>query len=146
MALNRPSRRIDPIDLSTNSNVGVGVTFPFDGTAVFNQSFTTKEQVKSNLINLLMTHPGERINEPEFGIGIRDLLFEQQINTSDLQSTIHEEINRYIPEIELQDVDVSFDPDTHLVSILISYQIDLDETKDSIKINFNGQDSSLTER
>tara|TARA_R110000787_G_scaffold188140_1_gene299930 strand:- start:103 stop:540 length:438 start_codon:yes stop_codon:yes gene_type:complete len=144
MALNRPNRRIDPIDLTSNANVGVGITFPFDGTAVFNQSFTTKEQVKSNLINLLMTHPGERINEPEFGVGIRDLLFEQQINTQDLQATIHEEINTFIPEIMLNNIDVSFDPDTHTVSILISYQITLDESHDSIKINFNGQEPSLT--
>ena len=91
-----------------------------------------------------MTHPGERINEPEFGVGIRDLLFEQQINTQDLQATIHEEINTFIPEIMLNNIDVSFDPDTHTVSILISYQITLDESHDSIKINFNGQEPSLT--
>jgi phage baseplate assembly protein W len=145
MTLRRPSRRIDPIDLSSNSSVGVGVKFPFDGPAVFNQTFTTKEQIKSNLINLLLTHPGERINEPEFGVGIRDLLFEQQINTADLKSTLNEEINIHIPEITLNDIDVSFDPNTHIVSVVLYYQILLDESKEVIQINFNGEAASLTE-
>ena len=72
--------KINPIDLPQNDKVAVGVTFPFDGPAVFNSSYTTKEQVKSNLINLLLTSPGERLMNPTFGVGIRDLLFEQVID------------------------------------------------------------------
>ena len=48
---NREVININPLDLSDNDKVAIGVTLPFDGYAVFNQSFTTAEQVKSNLIN-----------------------------------------------------------------------------------------------
>ena len=77
--LERRNIKINPIDLPQNDKVAVGVTFPFDGPAVFNSSYTTKEQVKSNLINLLLTTPGERLMNPTFGVGIRNLLFEQVI-------------------------------------------------------------------
>ena len=45
--LERRNIKINPIDLPQNDKVAVGVTFPFDGSAVFNSSYTTKEQVKS---------------------------------------------------------------------------------------------------
>ena len=51
---------------------------------VFRQTFTTKEQVKSNLINLFLTDTGERPMMPTFGIGIRKLLFEQNIDMEEL--------------------------------------------------------------
>ena len=40
-------------------------------------SFTSFEQVKSNLKNLLLIRKGERIFQPNFGSGIHELLFEQ---------------------------------------------------------------------
>ena len=51
--IQRLNRGIHPLDMPENAQVAVGVTLPFDGTAVFNQSFTTKAQIKSNLLNLL---------------------------------------------------------------------------------------------
>ena len=59
--IQRLNRGINPLDLPTKCKVAVGVTLPFDGPAVFNSSYTTKVQVKSNLINLLLTNPGERL-------------------------------------------------------------------------------------
>ena len=37
---NREEIRINPLDLVENNKVAVGVTLPFNGYAVFNQSFT----------------------------------------------------------------------------------------------------------
>ena len=71
-------RRISPLDL--NKNVKIGVAFPLDEVNLFTGTQTVKEQVKSNLINLLLTVKGERVNQPRFGVGIRNLLFENMIN------------------------------------------------------------------
>jgi hypothetical protein len=49
-------KRINPLDL--NKNVTIGVAFPLDETNLFNGTETIREQVKSNLINLLLTQPG----------------------------------------------------------------------------------------
>ena len=45
---------------------------PVDGFAL---TKTFKEMVKQNFKNLMLTSPGERIMDPEFGVGLRRFLF-----------------------------------------------------------------------
>ena len=52
---------------------------------MFKGTETIQEQNKANLINLLLTYPGERINLPDYGIGLKNLLFEQQIDLENLK-------------------------------------------------------------
>ena len=40
---------------------------------------TLKEVIQQNLKGLLLTSPGERVKDPLFGVGLRDFLFEQNI-------------------------------------------------------------------
>ena len=56
---------IVPIDL--NPRKAVGVSIPFNGNAVFNSTYTTNNQIQSNLINFILTNKGERIQDPNFG-------------------------------------------------------------------------------
>ena len=52
------------------SDYAIGITLPLTfGQNTFEQSFLTKDQVKSNIKNLLLTKRGERIIQPEFGSG-----------------------------------------------------------------------------
>ena len=86
MPILRQTRRINPLDL--NKNVKIGVAFPLDEDNMFSGTQTVKEQIKANLLNLLLTYPGERINEPNFGVGIKNLLFEQDIDLTTLKLQI----------------------------------------------------------
>lgn len=61
-----------PIDLTPSVAVGYG--FPLDGDAVFIPTFTTREQLKANLVNYLLTNRGERLFRPDFGGDLRNLL------------------------------------------------------------------------
>ena len=133
----RRNIRINPVDLPENESTAVGIIFPFNNNGVFFQSFTTKEQVKSNLINLLLTDRGERVNELEFGVGIRRLIFEQDVDESTLKIRIQEGIDTYIPEIELVDLQVNKDPGSHILNIVISYRLLLDYDTDAIQLTFN---------
>ena len=128
----RPSISINPIDLPENEQVAVGVTFPFNRGGVFGQSFTTKEQIKSNLLNLLLTDKGERINQLDFGIGIKRLIFEQGVDVDELKRRIHGGTERFIPEIELIDVIVEKELNSHILKIIISYRLLLDYDTDTI--------------
>ena len=40
-----------------------------------------KNEVKQNFKNLLLTSPGERIMNPDFGVGLRHFLFEPRQNS-----------------------------------------------------------------
>ena len=42
-------QRINPLDLQPRK--AVGVALPFQGRAVFNSTYTSKDAIKSNLIN-----------------------------------------------------------------------------------------------
>ena len=74
MPLIQSSRNISPLDI--DKNVTIGVAFPLDDTNMFKGTRTVKEQVKSNLLNVLLTEKGERVNEPNFGVGLKYYLFE----------------------------------------------------------------------
>ena len=102
MPIIQSSRRINPLDL--NKNVTIGVAFPLNETNMFTGTKTVKEQIKSNLLNLLLTYPGERINLPNFGVGIKNLLFEQNIDFDSLKEKIQIQIFNYMPSIKLENI------------------------------------------
>ena len=125
----------DPINLETN--VAIGVSLPFNGEGVFNSTYTTKEQAKSNLLNVLLTEPGERLYLPNFGVGIRNLLFEQNVKAEILKERISNQVDIYIPEIEVMDIKIDKSPDSHTLYIAIDYRMSINNDEDSIQINFN---------
>ena len=100
----------------------------FKGTA------TTKEQVKTNLLNLLLTKRGERVNHPDFGVALQDYLFENEINKDVLFEEIFNQVQYYIPEITLIDTNIELIPDEHTLIIKLVYQFNLDQTRDAITI------------
>jgi len=140
--IQRLNRGIHPLDMPENERVAIGVTLPFDGEAVFNSSYTTKAQIKSNLLNLLLTNPGERFMNPRFGIGIRKFLFEQVIDREQLTNKIQDGIVRYIPAIELTNLvmgrqGMETTPEIHTFKIHIAYKIKREDSVDAIELNLN---------
>jgi|TARA_R110000796_G_scaffold1160_3_gene4526 hypothetical protein len=135
MAYVNGNRRISPLDI--NKNVTIGVAFPLDNVNMFKGTQTLKEQVKSNLINLLLTEPGERVNEPNFGVGLKNLLFEPNLDVEILKEKINTQIEFYIPTISLSGVDVNSIEDEYKLFIVISYSFNLDGSSDAIQLNFN---------
>jgi len=75
----------------------------------FAQAFTSLEQAKANLKNLLLTAKGERIMQPDFGSGLRSLLFEQMDDTEfkkNIQQTILKSVEYWLPYIRIEAIDV----------------------------------------
>ena len=135
MPIINSKRRISPLD--HNKNVKIGVAFPLDDENMRSGTETVKEQVKANLINVLLTDAGERVNQPDFGVGLRRQLFENNIDLDSLKEKINNQINRYIPQISLINVNVSQTEDGHKIFIVITYRINLDGTRDAVQLNFN---------
>ena len=135
MPITNSSIQINPLDL--NKNVAIGVVFPLMNGGNFQQSFTLKEQVKSNIINVLLTQQGERVNQPDFGAGLKNVLFENDIDQEEIASRINEQLQTYVPEVNIDNVLVDTDVDKHLIFITLVYSFLLDNTQDSIQININ---------
>lgn len=87
-----------------------GITLPVKrgNNGFFEQAFTSFEQAKSNLKNLLLTKKGERVMQPEFGSGLHSLLFEQLDENLEqrLEETIVESVNFWLPYITVDEIDV----------------------------------------
>ena len=68
-------------DTQSYNDYAIGISLPIQITnTAFQQTFTTIEQVKSNIKNLLLTKRGERIMQPTFGSGLQEVLFEPNVN------------------------------------------------------------------
>ncbi len=83
--------------------------------------------VYQNVRTILLTIPGERIWDPDFGVGIRSMLFEQVDEkelATELNGTITKQFNKYMPFLDLQSV-VTPPDDTnpHTVLLKIKYFI-----------------------
>ena len=128
--------RVNPLDLQ--KNIVIGVSLPFNAAGVFNKTYSTKDQIKSNLINLLLTDKGERIMNPEFGADVRRSLFDNitESNNEILRLKIIDAINIFIPEIQLENVDVIPDFDYNTLNITINYRLLISNTPDQVTIQF----------
>ena len=127
--------QINPVD--TDQNKAVGVSLPYNGTAVFNSTYTTQEQMKSNMLNVLLTEPGERIYKPNFGVGLRNYLFENFTDLDTLRDRINNQVERYIPQVELTNVTINKDPNSHELNIGVFYKTIVNDQPDAIQVNFS---------
>ena len=63
---------------------------------------------KQDLINHFNTKKGERIMDPDFGVGIRRYLFEQREDViPDLTSRIYEQAAIYMPYVDIVDIEMT---------------------------------------
>ena len=133
----RGNKKINPLDI--DKNITIGVAFPLNDVNLFKGTTTVKEQIKTNLINLLLTEPGERLYTPNYGIGLKGLLFEPNINIEELKELISNQIIRYIPNITLADVQTGLSNDEHTLYVQVTYKSLLDGTEDTIRMNINNK-------
>ena len=127
-------KQIDPLDLTPST--GVGVSLPFNGPGVFKTNYTTKDQTKSNLINLVLTEPGERVNKPSFGVGLNSLLFEQSISREGLLEKIQTAVSQdeRLSRITISNINIDQDINTNTVKVTVEYISNLDGNRDAIQI------------
>ena len=92
------------------------------------------DEIKQNLKILCLTAPGERVFLPEFGVGLRNYVF--QNSTPDLFSTISERISdqvqTYLPYININNINIFESPDIdNTMYVVLDYFI--------TPLNFNDQ-------
>ena len=120
-------------------NVGVGVNIPFSSPSVFWQTFTTQAAIKANMINYLLTEPGERYDNPTFGFGFRRYLFEQiEANTlENIQIEVSNIISSNFPTITVNQILVIGSPETNTIKVNVYYSLKNRSVSDQIEIIFS---------
>ena len=130
-------RNVDILD--TQPSTGVGISLPFNGATGVNTTYTTKDAIKSNLLNFILTGKRERVMNPGFGSGVRDLLF--QPITEDLidqvENLIAGGVNAYFPQVRINDLRVNLSSNNLTVTIYLNYSVINTNIEDELQININ---------
>jgi len=126
------------LDGNKRPSTGVGISLPFDGPTGINQTFTTQEAIKSNLLNYFLTDNRERVFNPNFGSGIRGMLFEQitTSSTSELKQMVSNEIAIYFPNIIVKNLEITPLYDNNTIQIYFRYSVALTNIEDEIQVTF----------
>jgi len=129
--------QIYPNDL--NPSRAIGVELPMNGNAVFTPNYETKNAIKNNLINFLLTNPGERPDNPEFGGGLRKFIFTQiqQNNLEYLKEDVQTKINNNFPNVNILELNVLTNNDQNEITVQIIYNIPNTNINDQLELNFN---------
>jgi phage baseplate assembly protein W len=113
-------------------NRGIGIKLPFSDYNVFTINYTTKNQIKSNLTNYMLTNKGERVFNPEFGADLRRLIFDQNSDFTNAKDILLENLGVYFPMITVESLDFTSDINRNILNIKLVYSINNDA--DSILI------------
>jgi len=134
--------------VSTTSGIGAGSLTDDQGLhgstkssthGDFHLSYTTLEQAKSNLRNLVLTNRGERVMHPEFGCDIWASLFQNitpQLLVA-IEENIYKQVSIWLSYINLLNVGIKRMKDNqNRINIAITYALFDDSiNKETITIN-----------
>tara|TARA_R100000030_G_scaffold47874_1_gene36138 strand:+ start:207 stop:629 length:423 start_codon:yes stop_codon:yes gene_type:complete len=125
------------IDIDPNTYVGLSFPLRADSNNNFAMTKNSLQQAQHNLRNLLLTHPGERVNQPEFGCRLRELCFEQRDEElpSKIEEVINEAVSLWLPYINVLEVETLSD-EKNSIFVKLTYSTTLNsETFEQITLD-----------
>ena len=119
------------------SGIAPKLPLQFDPHDGFKLTKTLKETIKQNLKMLVLTCPGERLMIPDYGVGLRNYLFDQNISATriDLANEIEDQVAVYMPFIRIVSVDFDTSPvNPQILQVSVKYAIPGTTTVQSLDI------------
>jgi Bacteriophage baseplate protein W len=116
--------RLDP----SKAFLGIGWAFPVssDPSSCGVELAAYEEDIRQSVLLILQTDQGERVMRPDFGSGLRALVFEP-LNTTTMALVKHrveQALIAWEPRIDVQEVSVSTDPETrNRLNVEIRYRV-----------------------
>lgn len=86
---------------------------------------------------IILTNPGERVMEPEFGVGIKQFLFQNFSENvyAEIDNKIRQQVGEFLPEVSIQGVNFySIEQDSNKVSFRLVYSIPAIAVNDLLEI------------
>lgn len=129
------ARNINPIDLKPST--AVGVSLPFSAPQAFTSTYTTQDQLKYNIINLLLTDKRERVFTPNFGAGIASQVFEQITpeTLATLEAIVRSSIESQFPNVAVTEATATPIYDDNSINVVVKYSITNTGQRDQITLN-----------
>lgn len=105
--------------------IGVSIPIKKGNTGYFAQTFSIQDEIKSNLVNLLMTRKGERVFQPTFGCDIQTIIFDPMdadFETS-ISNAIKSAVSFWMPFLNITSVSVSRDDNRQITYANVSFAL-----------------------
>ena len=138
-------KRKDRFVEDQDKRVSVGIEFPFGrvggGDGYFKSTKTTVDSIKNNIKLLLQTHRGERVFQPNLGMDLRSLIFEPLTEdiTIQIENNIVDVFGRWLPFVDLRNIQVDRRDDLNQVNINIDFNIRrAPNNLESVQVTFDG--------
>ena len=124
-----------------DKSVGVSLPFTKGNNGFFAVTYTTKEQIKSDLKNLILTNRGERLGIPDFGCDLRKVIFEQdgEDTYAYIQNEIQNSISIWLPFITINGINIvsnNESKDNNRIDVHLNYTLSFagNNSRDSLNI------------
>ena len=108
------------------ASYSVALPLTYDSGDGFTMLKRIRDVAKQNFKMLILTIPGERVMEPDFGVGLKRYLFENFSETvyAEIDSRIRKQVAIYMPMLIIQEIEfMSSDQDNNYLAVSIAYQI-----------------------
>ena len=108
------------------ASIGPKLPLTLDSGDGYTSIKTLRSMIKQNLKMVILTNPGERVMEPEFGVGIKQFLFEnfQSDVYARIDERIREQVRTYLPVISISRLEFGrLRQDENLLSLSLEYSI-----------------------
>jgi phage baseplate assembly protein W len=95
------------------------------------------EAIRGKIIQVLFTTPGDRVNLPEFGCGLFNLVFEPNdvVLADAMEFTVGQALTRWLrDEIIVDAVNVEAEQETAIIEIVYTKRVDL--SRQMVRIQF----------
>jgi phage baseplate assembly protein W len=134
-------------DLNPDTFIGLKLPMGYSDSGYFNQTKTTLQQAKYNIINLIKTIPGERLGQPAFGSNLHTLLFEPMNEDFGdiLEDSIRTSMETWLPYINIKNIEITFpDYDINTVNIAIDFGLSFEPDRfETVSVSFDQFESSI---
>jgi uncharacterized protein len=116
---------------------GFGFPFGVNASGAIVPEGDADAELRGKIIQVLFTSPGERVNQPEFGAGLFDLVFDENntIMTAAVEFAVGQALTRWLgDELVLAGVDVRSREET--VTVEVAYVRRGDLTQRAVRVHF----------
>ena len=144
MAINLGNVQVNDLAENAHRVLGIAINSVSNTGGAFQVNYTTLQQAKSNLINLILTKKGERVSQPEFGCDIWRILFDPIIDgeiDARVESTILDAVSIWLPYISIDEIFLEYTPemiDTNGFVVDIKFSLTSNPNlTDTVTVNVN---------
>lgn len=88
------------------SSIGLRFPLEYSDSNGFQMTQSIKQVVRQHMKMIILTTPGERVMFPEFGVGIKEFLFQHSETDvlARIDERIHKQVSDYMPGVTIKDI------------------------------------------